>query len=111
MEVKSEFSAFIMAVLRDHRIGPTHIALYAAIFHLYEMNGTVNPVPVTRSLIMNAAKIYGVATYHKCLRDLVHGGYVRYEPSFDGRVMSKVWVVGVRDGESDTDRIQSDKIG
>lgn len=107
--VVNEFSAFMIAVRNDHMIGPTHIALYAAFFHLYECSGSINPVLITRAIVMNAAKIHGVATYHKCLKDLVQGGYIRYEPSFDGRVMSKVWMLGLV--QSDKDRTQPDKIG
>ena len=31
---------------------------------------------------MKIAKIGGIATYHKCMKDLVSSGYILYQPSF-----------------------------
>ena len=77
----------------DHRVGPVHISLYMAIFHLYCLNGFENPVPVSRALLMGMAKIAGLATYHKCIRELHEFGYVKYCPSLDGRVLSSVFLM------------------
>lgn len=85
--------AFYKTVAGDHRIGPTHISLYMAFYYLYSQNGFVNPVPVRRVSVMQLAKISGLATYHKCMKDLVEGGYVDYEASYDARVGSKVWML------------------
>ena len=74
----------------DHRIGPVHISLYMAIFHLYHLNHFISPVPVNRALLMELSKIRGLATYHKCIKELEEGGYIQYLPSHDSRVMSEI---------------------
>lgn len=88
-EVK-ELTAFYNAIKDDNRIGATHISLYMALFQLYNVNGFCNPVYITRSLVMGLAKISGLATYHKGMKQLNEYGYIRYEPSFNPVVSSKV---------------------
>lgn len=41
---------------------------------------------------MKMAKISGLGTYHKCIRDLNNFGYIRYQPSFNYRKKSKVYL-------------------
>ncbi len=94
MEGLQVLSSFYEKMKDDHRIGPVHISLYMAIFHLFQLNGFVNPVPVNRALLMELSKIRGLATFHKCIKELVQSGYVQYEPSHDGRVMSKIFIIG-----------------
>lgn len=91
-EVVRELSLFYEAIKEDHRIGPTHISIYMAIFHIYNLNAFSNPVNVTRSRLMELAKISGLATYHKCIRELQEYGYIKYSPSFNPSVSSKVFL-------------------
>lgn len=83
-------TAFYNKMQDDHRIGPTHISLYIAIFHLYQTNGFVNPVPVNRALLMELSKIKGLATYHKCIKELQEGRCMQYQSSHDSRLSSKI---------------------
>lgn len=89
----SELTHFFTTIRDDHRIGPTHISLYMSLFQLYNLNAFQNPVEITRSLVMETAKINGLATYHKCIRDLHKYGYIKYVPSFNPSVRSKVWLL------------------
>jgi|GEM_PF-846781 len=84
---------FFERVSEDPRIGTTHIGLFAAIVQLYSEDGLRVPVPIRRSAVMKCAKISGIATYHKCLRDLAASGCIRYTPSYDPAVESTVQVV------------------
>ena len=93
-EVK-EITSFFSAIKEDPRIGATHISLYMALFQFYNLNRSANPVAITRTSVMGLAKIRGLATYHKCMRDLVECGYIKYEPSFDPGVSSKVHLLKV----------------
>jgi hypothetical protein len=93
MEPVKELSAFYANIRDDHRIGPTHISLYMAIFQLYNRNGFQNPVRTNRALLMGMAKIAGLATFHKCIQDLHELGYVQYVASHDHRVMSAVFIL------------------
>lgn len=93
-EVK-ELTVFYDAIKDDNRIGATHISLYMALFQLYNLNKFCNPVEITRSLVMEKAKISGLATYHKGMKQLHEYGYIRYEPSFNPAIGSRVWLLKI----------------
>ncbi len=88
-EIK-ELTSFYEAIRDDPRIGATHISLYMALFQLYNLNGFKNPISICRKKVMEVAKISGLATYHKCMRDLVEFGYIQYEPSYNPAINSQV---------------------
>jgi len=83
------------AIKSDHRIGTTHISLYMALFQFYNLNRLENPIQITRTAVMEVAKISGLATYHKCMRDLVEYGYIQYEPSYNPAISSQVHLLKV----------------
>jgi hypothetical protein len=89
VEVK-ELTCFYSAIKSDHRIGPTHISLYMALFHFFNLNCLTNPIKISRTGVMEVAKISGLATYHKCMKDLVEFGYIQYEPSYNPAISSQV---------------------
>ena len=95
MEQVRELTEFYKAIKDDSRIGPTHISLYMALFQLFNLNRFCNPINITRASVMDTAKISGLATYHKCIKDLHEFGYIQYIPSFNPAVCSlgflKVW--------------------
>lgn len=90
--IVKELSLFYEAIKGDHRIGPTHISLYMAIFQLYNLTSFSNPVMITRAKIMEQAKISGLATYHKCIRELHEYGYIQYVPSYNPSISSQVFL-------------------
>ena len=89
MRVK-ELSRFYEAIKDDNRIAPSHIALFMALFECWNQNDFQNPVCIRRRQIMEVAKISGLATYHRCLRELHLYGYIEYQPSYNSSVCSKV---------------------
>jgi len=91
-EVK-ELTSFFSAIKEDPRIGATHISLYMALFQFYNLNRLTNPIAITRTSVMEVAKIRGLATYHRCMKDLVECGYIQYEPSFNPVVSSRVYLL------------------
>jgi hypothetical protein len=93
-EVK-ELTSFFTAIREDHRIGTSHISLYMALFQFYNLNHFQNPVEITRAAVMEAAKINGLATYHKCINDLSDFRYIKYEPSYNPTIRSKVFLLRV----------------
>ncbi len=95
-EVK-ELTSFFSAIREDHRIGTTHISLYMALFQFYNLNRFQNPVNITRAAVMEAAKISGLATYHKCIRDLADFGYIQYQPSYNPAISSQVHLLKISD--------------
>jgi hypothetical protein len=93
-EVK-ELTSFFSAIREDSRIGTSHISLYMALFQFYNLNEFRNPVGITRTAVMEAAKISGLATYHKCIKDLVDFGYIQYQPSYNPATGSHVVLLKV----------------
>ena len=93
MEELKALIDFYSAIQNDNRIGPTHISLYLALFYFYVLNHFQNPVLITRAGVMHRAKICGLATYHKCIKDLSDFGYISYKPSYNPMVGSTVHLV------------------
>ena len=88
-EIK-ELTSFYEAIRDDPRIGTTHISLYMALFQLYNLNEFRNPINICRKKVMEVAKISGLATFHKCIKDLNTFGYIQYLPSYKSAISSQV---------------------
>ncbi len=86
---------FYSVIQNDNRIGATHISLYLALYYFYVLNQFQNPVFIKRVSVMYGAKICGLATYHKCIRDLNDFGYILYKPSYNPHVGSMVYFVNL----------------
>ena len=95
MERVKELTSFYSAIKDDHRISSTHISVYMALFQLYNLNGFKNPVSINRRQVMEVAKISGVATFHKCIKDLQDLGYIRYLPSYNPVIKSQVYLASI----------------
>lgn len=91
----NELSDFFRSIREDNRITTSHISLYMALFERWNQNDFKNPVLIRRREIMQAAKIGGIATFHKCIRDLHELGYIRYSPSYDPAVKTSVRMNGL----------------
>jgi hypothetical protein len=87
-----ELTQFYEAIQEDSRISPSHIAVYMALFQCWHLRGFQDPVPIIRREVMQAAKISGLATYHRCIRDLHAFGYIRYQPCYNPAKPSVVWL-------------------
>lgn len=92
MQVK-ELSRFYEAIKEDSRISPSHIAIYMALFECWNQNGFKNPIVVRRRQIMKAAKISGLATYHRCIKELHEYGLIAYFPSYNPFINSQVEIL------------------
>jgi replication initiation and membrane attachment protein DnaB len=95
MEQVKELTSFYSAIKSDPRIGTTHISLYMALFQFYNLNRLTNPILITRTAVMEVAKISGLATYHKCIKDLADFGYIQYQPSYNPAISSQVYLLKV----------------
>ena len=95
MEQVKELISFYSAIKSDPRIGTTHISLYMALFQFYNLNRLSNPILITRTAVMEVAKISGLATYHKCMKDLNDFGYIKYEPSYNPAISSQVYLLNL----------------
>ena len=88
----SKLIEFYSSIIMDNRINSKHISLYMALFECWNENHFQNPVYFTRHTIMPLAKISGVATYHKCIKELHEYGYIKYIPSFHPGIQSRVYL-------------------
>ena len=91
MKTLKPLSDFFLAIERDFRISPTHIAIYMALLQYRIDKGFINPVQAFRHDVAPKAKISSAYTYHKCLRQLSEYGYIKYEPSFKKTQGSKIY--------------------
>lgn len=74
---------FLVRAANDDRLLPSHISLFMAIFFYSNMEDPKAFFRVSRRKLMRFARIKSIATYHKCLRELVSFGYIIYQPSYD----------------------------
>jgi hypothetical protein len=92
MKEMVEWMRFMELLQEDPRIGPMHISLAVAIIRLWSVQGFSNPVDVSARKLMPRAKIGGSGPYHKTIRQLDEYGYIRYEPSYNPEVPSRVYL-------------------
>ncbi len=92
MELFPPLSLFYNAIADDTRIGATHISLYMALLQQWNLSGGLNPVEVKRSVLMKLAKINARYTYNSCMNSLEEYGYIKYQPSLNSFVPSKVFI-------------------
>lgn len=85
-----QLTYFFNKIRQDNHITPSHISLYMALLERWNQNRFHNPVLFYRSEIMTMAKMNGIATYHKCMKDLNNLGYVAYYPSHNPLLPSEV---------------------
>ena len=69
--------AFFEKIKDDHRIGPVHISLFAAIVTTPCLKGYYR---VGHKGLAETSKLQGKTTYYKCLKELVEYGYLEYWP-------------------------------
>lgn len=92
MKEYSLIESFLMSIHDKPCIGATHVCLYMSLLSCYVRNDFQNPIKISRANVMKTAKIGGIATYHKCMKDLVASGYIHYQPSFHPGFSSQVEV-------------------
>mgnify|MGYP003406670159 FL=1 len=99
MELFPPLSLVYKAIADDTRIGATQISMYMALLQQWNLNGGLNPVEVKRSVLMKLAKINARYTYNKCMNSLEEYGYIKYLPSANSFVPSKVFINSLNQNE------------
>jgi len=89
MDQLEKLSQFFKAIDRDPRIGVSHISVYCVLLHL-AVNDS-DSVQFRSNEIMQSAKISGLGTYHRCIKDLHELGYFHYIPSYNNREKNRVY--------------------
>ncbi len=79
-------------IWQDKRVNVWHLGMYMVFVYLWKQNGRKNPITISRRQVMQLARIKGLPTYHKCIRELVEFGYIEYRPTYDYYKGTKVVV-------------------
>ena len=87
-----ELSGFLNAIKEDSRISPVHISLFVAIMQYWNDNNFTNPINVFSKRLMQLAKISGLATYYKTIKELDEYGYIKYKPSHNQYARSLIYL-------------------
>ena len=77
----------------DNRLSPYHLAVYNALFMLWNECAYANELSINRNDVMMLSKIGSANTYTKCLKDLNDYGYIIYKPSFNPLIGSKITII------------------
>ena len=79
---KHAFCGFFERIGDDRRLLPTHVGLVMALFYYHDCGSGLAYFQASRKKLMRFSRIRSIATYHKCLSELVAYGYVEYRPSW-----------------------------
>ena len=74
-------NAVFLQFSKDSNLNPTHISLYMGLFQIWNTNRFVNVFFINREEVMRISKIGSKSTYHRCIKELSHWGYILYTPS------------------------------
>ncbi|MFH4967474.1 hypothetical protein V8G61_04640 [Gaetbulibacter sp. M240] len=77
----SHLNRVFQAFLEDTRLNTTHVSLYFALFHFWNLARFAEQFFINRNEVMQQSKIGSKGTYHKCINDLNQWKYIVYIPS------------------------------
>lgn len=83
-------NAVFERIKKDSRLNSTHLSLYFALVHLWNLHRFPGMFFLHRQDVMELAKIGSKSTYHQCIKDLHHWGYLHYAPSHNPLKGSRV---------------------
>ena len=72
------------------RFNSCHIAIYNALFLVWNQSGFPDELPIVRSEIMAISKVGSANTYTKILKDLQTENFITYKPSYNPLIPSIV---------------------
>lgn len=84
-----QLSAFYEAIAADARIGTSHICLYMALLNAMNPVYPEDEIEIDRNTVMRNARV-SRRTYNKCMKELKELGYIKYSPSLNPFIGSKV---------------------
>ena len=90
MNYLKHLNAIFERFKKDSRLNSTHISLYFALLHLWNVHRFPEMFFLHRQDVMELAKIGSKTTYHQCIKELNHWGYMHYMPSHNPLKGSRV---------------------
>ncbi len=86
------WDAFLIKASGDCRMGPAHVALFAALHRLWRLYACPEGLDINVVEVMRYAKFHTAKTYYCILKELHEYHYLRYEPSFCRKRKSKIYM-------------------
>lgn len=96
LEQICEFNFVVTRITSDSRVDMKHLALMTAIIAQWVISDFASSISVSRRTLMRRARIRSTATYHKALKELQKFGYIRYHPSYNPLMGSRIDVLDGR---------------
>lgn len=81
MDVIERMQRFVGIAAQDRRLSTRHVVVYLSLCVLQSQRMDES-FCISRRQVMSCCKIRGIATYHKCMRELHGFGYIQYVPSY-----------------------------
>ncbi|MDX9881889.1 MAG: hypothetical protein RBS73_07460 [Prolixibacteraceae bacterium] len=83
-------NGFFERLAEDPRLSSYHISLYIALFQYWNANRFSDQFTISRTEVMQLARIGSANTYARCIKELADWGYITYQPSSNLHSGSKV---------------------
>lgn len=83
MNAIKHMNAFLEKAIKDERLLPSHISLYAAVISRWSKSNYNSRFKIFRKDLMRLSHINSIATYHKCIKQLDDYGYLKYQSSYN----------------------------
>ncbi len=83
MKQLNALARFMIRAAKNNDVLPSHVSLFLALFWSWKQHQFCEPFPVFRKELMTLAHIHSIATYHKCIKDLIAMGVIHYIPSYN----------------------------
>lgn len=81
---------FFAKVRQDKNLHSSHISLYMAIIRVWMEQRSGDQIVVSRQQLMELSKIGSRATYHRCITYLCKIDVIKYYPTYDSYVGTKI---------------------
>ena len=83
-------NGFFERLAEDERLSSYHISLYIALFQHWNANRFIDQFTISRTEVMQLARIGSANTYARCMKELADWSYIVYLPSSNLHSGSKV---------------------
>ncbi len=90
MNYVRHLNGFFERLAEDKRLSSYHISLYIALFQHWNANRFSDQFTISRTEVMQLARIGSANTYARCMKELADWGYIAYFPSSNLHSGSKV---------------------
>lgn len=87
-----ELNPLLLKISADQKLYPSHCFILLALLGVYQEKNYSMPFQISRRKLMCLTKVRSIATYHKCIKELVSLWYILFELSYDPLTRSDVYL-------------------